>query len=167
MGLSKRGLILDSSVCVDLQNGGILEVAFRLPLEFHIPDVIIEDELISPSKEQLLKLGVRVAVLAPPGVLYVVSLSELYARPSRTDLFALACAKEMKCILLSGGAALRSAAATEEVEVHGTLWVLDQLVETGLLSTNEAVISLNRMLATKSRFPKNEVEKRMKLWEGG
>ena len=93
-------------------------------------------------------------------------MSELYARPSRTDLFALACAREMKCLLLSGDAALRNAAGAEGVEVHGTLWVLDQLVEAGLLSSREAAKSLKLMVAMKSRFPKNEVEKRMRLWEG-
>lgn len=54
--------------------------------------------------------------------------SQTYVRPGRIDLFALALAELEKCPLLTGDAALRLAAETEQVEVKGTIWLIGERV---------------------------------------
>lgn len=136
----------------------------ELPFQSLIPDVIAEDELPQALLQSLLAFGVQKVPLSPEGVEYVSELSEIYPRPSRADLFALACAGETDCVLLSGDKALRSAALEEGVVVHGTLWLLDECVRLGVLSNIEAGESLKRMIAAKSRFPEGEVRKRLSKW---
>ena len=50
------------------------------------------------------------------------------------------------------------------VEVHGTLWVLDQLVETGLISRAEACVGLQRIVDAGSFLPEEEVTVRLTRW---
>ena len=73
-------------------------------------------------------LGLIVQSLPAEGVARVQALSQKYKRPSRNDLFALALAEQAQCPLLTGDAALRSAAETERVEVKGTIWLVTEMV---------------------------------------
>ena len=135
-----------------------------MSVELLLPDVIAEDELPSSLVDSLLEAGVQIVSLSPEGMEYVSELSETYNQPSRADLFGLACAAENDCILVSGDKSLKSAAEMEGVDVHGTLWFLDKLVEGKCLSGREASDALERMIAGKPRLPQKEVTRRLSKW---
>ncbi|MEX1139685.1 MAG: hypothetical protein WEB33_09930 [Bacteroidota bacterium] len=102
--------------------------------------------------------------LSSEGVEYVVTVSKRYTKPSRADLFALACSKELGCCLLSEDNALRKAATREKIDVHGTLWILDELIRRDLLSTTNALSALEMMISKRSWFPRGEIDKRRTKW---
>jgi predicted nucleic acid-binding protein len=89
---------------------------------------------------------------------------ERYRRPSQNDLFGLALARAEHTILVTGDAALRRAAETEGVETHGVLWLLDGLVEQGVLSPTAACDALGEIIAAGSRLPAAEVDMRLRAW---
>lgn len=72
-------------------------------------------------------------------------LARRYPRPGRIDLISLVLAMGEKAMLLTGDEALRVAAFQEGVEVHGTLWLLDTMVELGAISRAEGHRSLELM----------------------
>jgi predicted nucleic acid-binding protein len=152
--------VTDSNLWIDLHHSGLLSRIFSLPWELLAPDVIIA-ELESPNGLDLLELGLIEKELSGEQVLQVAKLSERYLRPSRADLFALVLALEQKAILLTGDGALRDAALELGLEVHGMIWVLDQMVDTGIISTRERSEALILMLKAGSRLPKSEVEIRL------
>jgi predicted nucleic acid-binding protein len=137
-----------------------LEKAFRLPLELIAPDVVIE-ELHTPDGKDLVDLGLQVRELSGQQVLMVLDLAERYARPSRQDLFALVLAKEIKAVLLTGDGSLREAAERERVQVHGTIWLLDQMVEHEIIDKQERAASLKHMIESGSRLPCEEIKARL------
>lgn len=153
--------VLDSSICVDLANAGLLEVVLRLSHSLELPDVIAA-ELNEPRGSLLIELGFGTASLADVSV--VTALAAKYRKPSANDLFALACAKVNRCLLLTGDADLRQAAESEGVESHGILWVLDELVREGILSPIDAATSLDRVIAGGSWLPRHECEERFRRW---
>ncbi|MBI5021737.1 MAG: DUF3368 domain-containing protein [Ignavibacteriales bacterium] len=157
-------LVLDTSICVDLSNGKLLEIALQLHYTFLLPDVIA-GELMDPQGEDLLKIGYKVINLAPEQIGYIEILNQKYSQPSRADLFALASAKYLSCILLTGDQSLRKAADTESVEVHGILWLLDKLVFGKLITADFASHSLNNIIESGSWLPKKEIETRLKKWK--
>ena len=53
-------LVSDTSVLVDLQRGGVLEIALGLPYEFAVPDLLFEREL---RQWEELEVSQRIAVL--------------------------------------------------------------------------------------------------------
>lgn len=153
--------VLDTSVCVDLAHARLLEHALRLSHTLQMPDVIAE-ELKEPSGSSLVGMGFPTVSL--PDVHEVASLVQKYRKPSTNDLFALACSKALGCILLTGDADLRQAAKSEGVEVHGILWVLDELVKEHILSSADAITSLERVKAGGSWLPKHECDERIRIW---
>src|SRR6185295_16262968 len=141
------------------------DLVFQLPLSLQAHDVIVA-ELESPDGATLVGRGLQARELTGNQVLEVVRLAGRYLRPSRSDLFALVLARSQGATLLTGDRHLRSAAESEGVKVHGTLWLLDQMVETDLLERREAIARLLRMVQAGRRLPTAEVERRLRIWKG-
>ncbi len=163
LNLNKKKLVLDTTICIDLFNGQLLEKVAKLPYELALPDVIIE-ELIKPSGKDLIQIGCVVLSLDEEGIRQIISLRERYPKPSTNDLFALLLAKLNSCGLATGDDSLRKAAKEEGVPVHGLLWVLDKLIDHALLKPLEAAEALERILAEGSWLPKKECDTRLKKW---
>lgn len=155
--------VLDTSICVDLFNAGLLDIVLRLPYEFLLPDVVIE-ELEEPRGSWLLELGYTSVSLEGRNVAKVIALAERYRKASPVDLFALVYAQAHGCMLLTGDSFLRAAAEVETVEVHGVLWLLDEVVTHNVLLPPDAANALERMVATGSWLPKDECEMRIQKW---
>lgn len=152
--------VTDSNIWVDLHFGRLVEKAFSLPIRFAAPDVII-DELQRPSGSDLVACGLRVEELSGEMVLKVADLAVRHLRPSRQDLFALVLAEALEATLLTGDGALRDAAREIGVEVHGTIWLLDQMMAHGIIDGRERAQALKLMIDYGSRLPKEEVESRL------
>jgi predicted nucleic acid-binding protein len=162
--LPEKRLVLDTTICIDLFNGGLLEKALELPDELVLPDVIVE-ELILPPGEDLVKIGYSLSPLAKEGIEEVFALRERYRKPSTNDLFALVLARLNSCPLVTGDESLRRAAQDEGMQVHGLLWLMDRLVDYHILSFLEAAVSLEIILEKGSWLPKKECESRLKRWK--
>ncbi len=156
--------VTDTNVWIDLHVGGILEKVFTLPFSFISPDVVV-GELKEPDGRSLVSMGLKSLELTGEQVLYVRRIARQYPGPSRVDLFALVLAKDLNVVLLTGDLHLRKAATAEKVVVHGTLWLLDQLVKYKILEPIEAIGALAAMRKNNSRLPRIECEKRIKCWE--
>jgi len=156
-------LILDTSVCIDLYRGGLLETVLKLPYALILPDVIIA-ELIEPPGESLLPLGFRKESLAGDDIQDIIELRNRYPKPSTNDLFALFLARRNSCPIITGDAALRDAARQEGISVNGLLWLLDDLIKHGILTARQAAVALERVLEEGSWLPRKEYEIRLKKW---
>jgi predicted nucleic acid-binding protein len=125
-----RIIVSDSSCLIDLQRGGLLEVFLELPYEFVIPDVLFHNELLSFSRKEksLIMQRMTVASLEAAGVERVSEVLAFSPALSTYDGFAFVVAEErLGSILLTGDRRLNALAEAEQIEVHGVLWVVDQL----------------------------------------
>jgi len=156
-------LVLDTSVLIDLYHAHILIVTFRLPFRMLAPDVII-DELRADSGRQVVQDGAEVATFSPDEILRIEKLARKHRRVSVNDLFALHLAQRERAVLITGDGSLRALAESQDVAVHGVLWVLDELVNGGFLSQGEAANALRAMQSHKARLPHKEVLKRLAAW---
>lgn len=157
--------VTDTNVWIDLHTADLSDLIFRLPLRLLAPDVIVS-ELERPPGKDLTDRGLIVRELTGTQVGMVAQLAARYLQPSRTDLFALVLAQEDRAILLTGDRHLRLAAEQEGVEVHGTLWILDQMVNSTLLDPQDAARRLLQMEQAGRRLPAEEVKQRLKIWSG-
>ncbi len=162
----KQQLVVDTSVCIDLFNGGILHEVARLPYHSLLPDVILAEELTDPPAETFTDAGFIRSGTSGNEMYILEELSAKYGKPSRNDLFALTIAKSRGLILLSGDKDLRSAAKKEKVEVHGTIWILDQLVAEAIITQSAAAKALEEMLKAGARLPDDECQDRLTRWRG-
>jgi len=157
-------LVLDTTVCIDLFNGGLVERAASLPYEMALPDVIAA-ELIHPPGDLFIQCGFSKLQVDENAIVQITVLRERFPRPSTNDLFALHLAKINSCALITGDDALRKAAKEEGVSVHGLLWILDRLIEHKILAPIEAADALEKIIAEGSWLPKSDCEARLKRWK--
>jgi predicted nucleic acid-binding protein len=78
----------------------------------------------------------------------------------------LVLSQTLRGILLTGDSNLRYCGEQSGVEVRGTLWIFDQLVEEKLLPRREAARLLEKLVREGRRFPSEACEQRIQLWRG-
>ena len=164
MMVSRSRFIADTNVLIDLYHGNVLNAFFTLPYQFISPDVIIE-ELDEPGGKELTHLGLQSGELSGEQLLQVEFLSQHHPNIAVNDLFALVLAADTQLPLLTGDRRLRDLASRHNVRVYGVLWVLDEMVQKGVLKPTQAGIALQAMLQSGSRLPLAECQQRFRLWK--
>lgn len=127
------------------------------------PDAVL-DEVLIPYCWNIEGMGLKRGWLDGSGISLTIGLGGKYPDPGSTDLLALAMAIQNECLLLTGDGALRSAAISEGVIVHGTLWLMDRLVESKVISEPNGATSLQLMLDGRRWLPRDETEARIAQW---
>jgi predicted nucleic acid-binding protein len=166
-----RVLVSDASVLIELSRWSLLDVMFRLPYEFAVPDALYEDELIDLGRydrESLKAAGMRVESLDPNGLERALWYQQ--ARPKLTlhDCFAITLAVTQGWSLLTGDRRMRALAEQEQVEVHGVLWLIDQFGEQGVVPRATLIDTLQAMRADpRSHLPLAEIDRRLRSLASG
>src|SRR5262249_52369529 len=131
-----RIVVSDSSCLIDLRKASLLDAFLDLPYEILIPDTLFADELVkftAAQKKALVRAGLKVIELPGEGVLRAQEVVRDFPYLSVHDAFAFALAERHPgCILLTGDGGLRTLAEDRAIEVHGVLWVIDQIHRNGL-----------------------------------
>lgn len=126
-----RIVVSDSSCIIDLRRVSLLDVFLRLPYEILIPNTLFEEELLKfteAQKRALIKGGLKVIDLPGESVSRAQQVIRSTPRLSVNDGFAFALAEKCPgCILLTGDGCLRELAAMHKIEVHGILWIVEQI----------------------------------------
>ena len=163
-GLLMLVLISDANVLFDLEVGRIIERIFRLDATVAVPDVLFVEELAAQHAD-LVAQGLQVRQLSAEALIQVMNWQALYPKPSRNDLLAFALARQEGGILLTGDRDLRQAITAEcirpdgaPVEIHGTFWLMEQMLTEGVITDAEAKVSVERMKQGKRRLPWDRFE---------
>jgi predicted nucleic acid-binding protein len=145
-------LISDANVLIDLEEAELSRLIFDLEFEFATPDLLFEEEL-REHHEHLIEKGLLLAELTSESMIHSFELVDRYRKTGRMDCLTMALAKQEACVLLTGDKELRLAAEQEQIEVHGTIWLVEQLLLNQLLSHEEAVAAFERMKVANRRLP--------------
>jgi predicted nucleic acid-binding protein len=165
-----RIVISDSSCLIDLRKVSLLDIFLRLPYEFLIPNTLFEEELLkftAAQKKALIRGGMKIVDMPGTSVLRAQQVVQGLPQLSVHDGFAYALAEEHPgCILLTGDGALRTLASQNAMEVHGVLWVLDEMYRCKLTDP----ITLRGALQTFAsditvRLPRRELAVYLKRYE--
>lgn len=155
-------LVSDTSVIIDLERGDILETVFALDAVFAVPDLLFHRELAGPLGDRLLALGLQVEELQSAELEGATLLSREDRTLSLPDTFAFALARSRQWTLLTGDAGLRRAAEAHQLDVHGTLWILDKLEADGVCAAGVLDAALTKTSNhPRCRLPRAEILKRL------
>ncbi len=157
-----RIVVSDSSCLIDLRKVSLLDALLRLPCEFLIPNTLFEDELLkftSVQKKALVRGGLQVIDLPGERVLRAQAVMRQAPRLSVHDGFAFALAESHPgCILLTGDGELRSLATKHKMEVHGVLWVIDEIHRNRIVKPKMLLAALRAFSSDSTvRLPRREV----------
>ena len=135
-----------------------------MPYEFVVADVTVA-ETEEPNAREIAEAGLRQESLPGDGVRTALELLAQERRISVQDAFALVLAERPpRRVLLTGEKRLRALAEQRGVEVHGTLWLLERMIEAGALSPTLAADALERMLECGRRLPVERGRELMRHW---
>lgn len=160
-------VVHDASVLIDLHHAGALDLWLEAGFEAWTTDLVFleVEQTLQPQRTS--------------GALHVKSYSadELFelltaraALPrtlSLEDCSVLLLAQSLGALLVTGDRELRQTAATRGVEVHGLLWILDELVASLACTPAHAATMLEGVMRTRARLPAAECQVRLRRWRGG
>lgn len=161
--MTRQVYISDTNIWIDFGKAGLLEALFDLPFEFCSTDFVV-NELTEEDRLALDRLGLQVLTLSPAQMDALVPLMAQHNNSSAADVSCYLMARTIRCPLLTGDRRLRAQADRDRIEVHGALWLLDQLVAYATLHPSQAAAGLERMLERGARFPENECQQRLREW---
>lgn len=168
--------VKDANVFIDLESMGLLDLWFQLGhVTLTSSYVVVELE----DGGHLNALATIRAGQVQEATITGLEMEEFdaFQRPyqssglSLSDVSVLYLAIRENAMLLSGDRLLRNQAKLHTVEVHGTLWILDQLVESKLLDRIVAAQRLEALLLRTGKeqrhLPKPECQTRIARWSRG
>lgn len=158
-------LVADTSVLIDLERAGLLDLAFQGPDTFAIPDFLYQRELTDDIGSHLLELGLQILELSEAETAEAQRIFNAHPRLSLPDCAACVGAQRPDHELLTADSALRALAEARGVRCHGVLWVMDRLFSTGMATAAQLHAGLTKLRQHPRCFlPAAEVERRLKQW---
>lgn len=130
-------IVSDACCLIDLEMTALTAPFLSLPFEFWIPDLTFA-ELLSFSeqdKQRLIQSGLQIKELNGSSLQEVLLIHRHHPALSWQDVTSFVLARQTpESILLTSDRRLRTYAESQQVEVHGLLWVIDQLEHQQLLT---------------------------------
>jgi len=142
---------------------------FALDFEICTTDFVINEILESEQKEQI-EIFIRSHQLA----VFVLSANEIEEvenfktkRFFKTliDKTVLWKARQLKCALLTGDAKLRNESIDQGITVHGSLWVIQMMVEQKVIKAESGVVLLEKLKSINDRLPLEEIDNLIKKYK--
>lgn len=163
-------VVNDTNILIDLHSVGLLDEVCRLPFEIHTVDFVIE-EITDPDQrgelDKLIRDGkIHVCSFSGEEVSAIVlEHSSVAGNLSITDVAVCYYASQGSYKVITGDRQMRNYAASKQLEVHGILYIFDEMVGNNILEPGEAATKLIELRALNSRLPKSEMETRIRRWQ--
>ena len=152
-------LVHDANVLIDLKEGDLLRPLFYGPWQVVTPNALFHRELATQHPE-LPDMGLQLLDVSGEWVLCSVQWAETYRQTSAMDRLCLALALQEECPIVTGDARLKKAAQAEGCRTFGTIWIVEQLTDNGLISITSAFSAYDAMEAAGSRLPFSDARRR-------
>lgn len=156
--------ISDTNIWIDFRNAGPLDALFDLPFQLCSTDFVLS-ELQDVDPQALLQRGLVVHDLDERATARLIGLMTAHNNSSLADVSCYLLAQETGHPLLTGDGRLRKQAIHDGLQVHGALWLLDQLVVYQVTTPSAATQGLKVMLERGARLPSTECQARFKDWQ--
>lgn len=162
-------VVNDANILIDFCKLDMLAALFLLQYDFHVVDAVWE-ELNSQHQAQLqpyIHTERLVIIKDAVTIQDVIQIKRQKNQLSIPDCTALLYAKKQSSILLTSDKNLRIIANQHKIDIHGHLWVFDNLVSARIITTKVAAEKLTKLTTEINRklgLPKTEIETRVRDW---
>lgn len=159
-------IVTDSSVFFDIIKIQALPEFFELDMEVCTTDFVQKEILESEQREQIqhfIRLNkLTVFEMSAEEIDEVIRFKTNRVFRTLIDKTVLWKAKQLGCPLLTGDAKLRNEATEQGVKVHGSLWVVMQMVKNEIVDNKKGIDCLEKLRIINDRLPVEEIEKLIK-----
>ena len=161
-------VVNDTNILIDLCNAGLLHYCKMLHLEFRTLDVVIneieEDEQLHAVQRIIDEGTLKVYSLSGEQIEKVFQKVAEYngkCNLSAEDISVMVYAIDNNYRLLTGDKTLKTKATLENVKVSGVLFLTDMLTQENIISNEEMITALKRLLDSNNRLPKRLINERI------
>lgn len=163
-------LVNDTNIFIDLHSVGLLEEMCRLPYEIHTVDFVVAEIADADQRRIFDGLVARREIFvdgftADEVIEIVEEHSSVSGNLSIPDCSVCYFARKHNVPMLTGDRRLRRYAEEQSIEVHGILFIFDELVRHDIISTSMAADRLEELFAINARLPKAEIRERINRWK--
>lgn len=162
-------VITDVSVLFDLYQLQVLPEFFALDLEIHTTDFVYNEITYEEQKNDFAiferskkLLIIRITPEEEDEIRAMQLFRSNKSFPDRTVLWK---AKQLGCAILTCDNLLRKEAERHGLEVRGSIWVINQLIEKSIVSNEKGVELLKQMKLVNPRLPSEEIDKLIKRYK--
>jgi predicted nucleic acid-binding protein len=162
-------VVSDANIIVDLLQINLFNAFLKRDWQKHVPPDVTE-EVQEPNSLQLSNAISSEEIFTPSfssGDLSAIQkLKTRYASLLFADCACILLARKMSAILLTGERKLRSIASDNyKLEVHGTLWAMEKLLEAKIITYRKAYKKLSQLMKINDRLPQKECIRLLKSWK--
>jgi predicted nucleic acid-binding protein len=161
-------IITDTNVFFDIISIGALPEFFSLDYEIYTTVFVIQ-EIKQSDQREAIEVFIRAKKLTSIefdsdeiGEIEEFKTSKNFK--GITDKSVLWKSLKLNCPLLTGDRKLRAEAENQGVEVHGTIWVIERLVEKNLIELTKGLHLLETLKQVNSSLPFDEIDKLIKKY---
>lgn len=161
--------IQDANIMIDLIKTGLFGHCLAMKFTFMTTDMVLDElypEQINFIRPHINSGKFTVVSTSEAALIAILKMSEEDQRISEQDWSAIYIAQEKDAILLTGDNRLRTVAELKGLQCCGILWVLDQLVDTHILTVQQACGSLRLLMSVNKRLPEKACIERVNAWCG-
>jgi predicted nucleic acid-binding protein len=158
--------VTDTNVFIDLIHLQWLGQLKALELEVFTTDYVLL-ELHEHQRKELMAMveaGVLVVHKLLEKDISEITQMQVPKAFSPTDTSVVWLALKHCAMVLTGDAPVRRFCENNGLEVHGFLWIFDQLVEKQVTTPIEATAKMEMLMEKNKRMPLDECEKRLTSW---
>lgn len=160
-------IITDTNVFFDVISIKALPEFFALDYEICTTDFVV-NEILQSEQEELINSFIRsrklsILQLTEDEVEEIRTFKTVRFFKGITDKTVLWKAIKLKCLLLTGDKKLKKEAEDHNIEVHGSIWVINQLIETKIITKIEGIKLLEMLREVNGSLPSDEIEKMIRL----
>jgi len=160
-------IVTDANVLIFLSRLDLMESFVSMDYEIHTTDYIINEYYKGAKKEHNLKnldkymRSGRISV-------HEYGYSEIYALYGLKKLLSISdcsifkLAMDIRAMLLTGDKPLKQFSELSNIEVHGIIWLIDQMKDAGIIDHVEYREKLKELKGLSKRLPSGEIDRRLK-----
>ncbi len=155
----RKVTIHDTNILIDLKDLSLFEQFFSLNFEFHTTDLAF-NEIKGLKKQEIsiLKSNLKIKSFEADEFQKIVEKEKEYTGLSIEDLSILDLSISLNGILCTGDKRLKNEAKRKNLETHGILWIIKQMVVEKKITSNMAIQKLEKLEKTNPRISKKEIE---------
>ena len=162
-------VVTDANIIIDLLQIDIFRYFLKLNWGKYVPPDVT-DEVQEPNSDQLIDAIKAGKIILPSfssdDLLNIQELKTRYSALSFVDCSCLYLASHLSAILLTGERRLRNIATdAHHLTVHGTLYVLERLIEQNIITHRKAHEKLSQLMQINNRLPHRVCVRLLKRWE--
>jgi predicted nucleic acid-binding protein len=157
----------DANIFIDLLEVDLIDTFFKLKLDLHTTNLVLNEldaEQQAVFKKYINRKLLTVKILNETEMLEIKKLELASGKLSAQDVSVYAYAKEINAMILTSDRRLRNEAQGKGFEVHGILWLFEQLLEEELIKPKKAIDKLTELMQINTWLPKDECKKRIEQW---